>query len=317
MEGGFTRGMGKGKRLLGAVGLILLLLCLLPLIVSDYHVSVVLDLMMWIALTVSWIILSGYTGYISLGHSAFFGVGAYLMAITWTHIPYGLGVILAGLLSAAFAFVIGFPFLRVRGPYFVILTLGLTEFTKYLFINLEIKLGGTVGRILMMTPSLHTLYYSILVVTTMATAAAYFVKNSRFGTGLFSIKEDEDAANAIGIDTSLYKWLAFGIGASFPGMVGAILALRRSYIDPYTVFSPIVSFQVIVMAFVGGLEDVEGAIVGAVILTLVSEALWARYPYTYMIILGFIMIFIVRFMPLGLVFPIKHRLLRRRADKGR
>ena len=309
--------MGKERRLIGAIGLILLFLCLLPLMASDYHVSVFLDLMMWIALTESWIILSGYTGYISLGHSAFFGLGAYLMAITWTHIPYGLGVILAGLLSTAFAFAIGFPFLRVRGPYFVILTLGLTEFTKFLFINLEIKLGGTVGRILMMTPGLHTLYYSILVVTAIATITAYFVKNSRFGTGLFSIKEDEDAANAMGINTSLYKWLAFGISASFPGMVGAILALRRSYIDPYTVFSPIVSFQVIVMAFVGGLEDVEGAVVGAVILTLISEALWARYPYTYMIILGIVMIFIVKFMPLGLVFPIKRRILMRRKAKDR
>jgi len=265
---------------------------------------------MWIALTESWIILSGYTGYISLGHSAFYGLGAYLMAMTWTQIPYVFAVILAGMFSAAFAFAIGFPFLRVRGPYFVILTLGLTEITKYIFINLEIKLGGTVGRILMMTPGLHTLYYSILVVTVMATATAYFVKNSRFGTGLFSIKEDEEAASALGINTSFYKWLAFGISASFPGMVGAVLALRRSYIDPYTVFSPIVSFQVIVMAFLGGLENVEGAIVGAVILTLISEALWARYPYTYMIILGIVVILIVKFMPLGLVSPIKSRLIK-------
>jgi len=302
--------MGRRKRLLGAVGLVLIFLCLWPLLASDYYVSVFLDLLMWIALTESWIILSGYTGYISLGHAAFYGLGAYLMAMTWTQIPYVFAVILAGMFSAGFAFAIGFPFLRVRGPYFVILTLGLTEITKYIFINLEIKLGGTVGRILMMTPGLHTLYYSILVVTIMATATAYFVKNSRFGTGLFSIKEDEDAASALGINTSFYKWLAFGISASFPGMVGAVLALRRSYIDPYTVFSPIVSFQVIVMAFLGGLEDVEGAIVGAVILTLISEALWARYPYTYMIILGTVVILIVKFMPLGLVPPIKSRLIK-------
>ncbi|MBW1921825.1 MAG: branched-chain amino acid ABC transporter permease, partial [Deltaproteobacteria bacterium] len=135
-------------------------------------------------------------------------------------------------------------------------------------------------------------------------------KNSRFGIGLFSIKEEEDAANSLGINTSIYKWLAFGISAFFPGMVGAILALRRSYIDPYTVFSPAVSFQVIVMAFLGGFEDVEGALLGAVVLTLVSEALWAQYPYYYMIILGAIVIFIVKFMPLGVLHPIKQRLLK-------
>jgi branched-chain amino acid transport system permease protein len=304
--------MGKGKPFAGAVGLALICLCLLPLTASDYYVSILLDLLMWIALTESWIILSGFAGYISLGHSAFFGLGAYLMAMTWTQIPYILAIILAGLFSSGFAFAIGFPFLRVRGPYFVILTLGLTEITKYIFINLEIKLGGTVGRILMVTPGLHTLYYSILVVTVMASSTAYFVKNSRFGMGLFSIKGDEEAASALGINTSFYKWLAFGISASFPGMVGAILALRRSYIDPYTVFNPMVSFQVIVMALLGGAEDIEGAMLGAVMLTLISEALWVRYPYYYMIILGITMILIVKFMPLGVLFPFKQWFLERR-----
>jgi len=270
-----------------------------------------LDLLMWISLTESWIILSGYTGYISLGHSAFFGLGAYFMALTWMKLPYSLSVMLAGLSCAGFAFLIGFPFLRVRGPYFVILTLGLTEITKFIFINLEIKLGGTVGRILMMTPELETLYYSILVVFVLVTITAYFIKYSRFGAGLFSIKEDEDAANSLGVNTSFYKWLAFGISAIFPGMVGAILALRRSYIDPYTVFSPSVSFQVIVMAFLGGIEGIEGAIVGAIVLTLLSEALWANYPYYYMIILGIVMIILVKFLPMGIVHPIKAKLFTR------
>ncbi len=292
----------------GASLTVVLCLSLLPLTASDYLVSVFLDVLMWIALTQSWIILSGFTGYISLGHSAFFGLGGYVMAMTFTQVPYLLGIIIAGMLSAAFAFVIGFPFLRVRGPYFVILTLGLTELTKHIFINLEIKLGGTVGRIIMGAPDLHTLYYLVLIVSILATLTAFFIKNSRFGIGLFSIKENEDAANALGINTSFYKWLAFGISAFFPGMIGAILALRRSYIDPYTVFSLTVSFQVIVMAFLGGIEDIEGAMIGAVILTLISEALWARYPYYYMIILGIIMILLVKFLPLGIIHPIKRRI---------
>ena len=293
----------------GAVLVVAVCLFLMPLTVSDYWVSVLLDMLMWIALTESWIILSGYTGYISLGHSAFFGLGGYMMAMTFMQIPYLLGIVLAGLTSAAFAFAIGFPFLRVKGPYFVILTLGLTELTKHIFINLEIKLGGTVGRIIMGAPGLHTLYYLVLIVAILSTATAFFVKNSRFGIGLFSIKDNEEAASALGINTSLYKWLAFGISALFPGMIGAILALRRSYIDPYTVFSLTVSFQVIVMAFLGGLEDVEGAVVGAVVLTIISELLWARYPYYYMIILGIVIILLVKFLPLGVIFPIKQRIL--------
>lgn len=307
--------MRSNKYLATVPALVVLGICLLPLATSDYHVSVVLDILMWIALTESWIILSGYTGYISLGHSAFFGIGAYLMAMTVSSLPFGLVVVMAGGLSSAFAFAIGLPFLRIRGPYFVILTLGLTELTKYVFVNMEIKLGGTVGRVIMVAPDLLVLYYCMLVLAIATTAAAYFAKNSRFGVALFSIKEDEDAANALGVNTSFYKWMAFGISAAIPGMVGALLALRRSYIDPYTAFSPMISFQVIVMAFLGGVEGVEGAMIGAILLTLVSEILWAQYPYHYMIILGTIMILIVKFMPQGIFFPIKQRLLAKAATK--
>jgi len=297
----------------GCLFLILLCLFLLPYVASDYYISFFLDLLMWIALTVSWIILSGYSGYISLAHSAFFGLGAYLMALAWSHLPYLLIVFLAGMLSAGFALAIGLPFLKVRGPYFVILTLGLTEFVKFVFVNLEIELGGTVGRLLMLTASLTSLYYCLLIVSLASVVTADLIKRSKFGVALLSIKEDEDTANSVGINTSLYKWLAFGISSFFPGMVGAILALRQSYIDPYTVFSPVVSFQVVVMAFLGGVEEVNGAILGAVMLTLLSEALWAGYPYTYLIILGVIVILVVRFMPLGLFHYV--RLMLKRKEK--
>ena len=293
------------------LGSIVLVLCILPVAASDYVLSLVLNVLMWVALTESWIILSGYTGYISLGHSAFYGLGAYMMAMAVMHLPCALVVVMAGFLSAAFAFAIGLPFLRIRGPYFVILTLGLTELMKYIFVNLEIKLGGTVGRVIMTAPGLVVLYYFILAITALATLAAYFAKNSRFGTALLSIKEDEDAANALGVNTSMYKLLAFGLSSAFPGMIGAVIALRLSYIDPYSVFNPMVSFQVIVMASLGGIAGFEGGIVGAVILTLVSEALWARYPYHYMIILGVIMILIAKFMPQGLFHPVERWLLKR------
>ena len=280
-------------------------LIIAPHIIDDYHLSLLLDLFMWISLTSSWIILSGYTGYISLAHSAFYGIGAYFMAMSWLQIPYVLAIVLGGLLAAGFAMMIGYPFLRVRGPYFVILTLGLTELTKYIFINMEIRLGGTVGRILMSAPSLNILYYSMLIVLIASILTAFLIKQSRFGVALFSIKEDEEAAVSLGVNAAFYKWLAFGISAFFPGMVGAILALRRSYIDPYTSFDLSISFQVIVMAFLGGIAGIEGAIVGAVVLTLISEYLWAHYPYFYMILLGFIMVFIVKFMPNGIVFSMR------------
>lgn len=291
-----------------------LILALMPRWTSDYHVSVLLDVLMWVALTESWIILSGYSGYISLGHAAFFGLGAYFMAMTWPKLPFLLGIVIGGVLSSVFALVIGLIVFRVRGPYFVILTLGLTEFILHVVVNLEIKLGGTVGRILMAAPDLTTLYHAMLAVSAAAVVTAYLVKNSRFGAGLFSLKEDEEAASALGVNTTLHKWAAYVISAFFPGVVGAIMALRHSYIDPYNAFDPMVSFQVIVMAFLGGMEEVEGAIGGAVLLTLVSEALWASYPYYYMIMIGMIMIVTVKFMPLGLAAPFKGRLRARPAE---
>jgi branched-chain amino acid transport system permease protein len=285
----------------GCLFLILLCFFLLPYVASDYYIALFFNVLMWIALTVSWVILSGYSGYISLAHSAFFGLGAYFMALTWSYLPYLLIIFLAGVLSGGFALAIGLPFLKVRGPYFVILTLGLTEFVKFIFVNLEIKLGGTVGRVLIQTPSLISLYYCLLIVSLASIVTAIWIKRSKFGVALLSIKEDEDTANSVGINTTLYKLLAFGISSFTPGMVGAILALRHSYIDPYTVFSPIISFQVIVMAFLGGVEKVHSAILGVVMLTFLSEALWVRYPHAYLIILGVIVIIVVKFMPLGML----------------
>lgn len=296
--------MRRGVLSLGFIP-VLLATGTLPLYGSDYLVSIGLNVLMWVALTESWIILSGYAGYISLGHAAFYGIGGYVMAISWQGVPFLVAVLLGGLASLAVALVIGFPCLRVRGPYFVILTLGLSEFIKYLFINWEVNVKGTVGRLLMGAPPIHTLYYSIMVIALVTVAVAYMIRRSRFGLALFSIKDNEDAAESLGINTSLYKWLAFGVSAFFPGLVGAIMALRSTYIDPYTVFDPFVSFQVIIMAFLGGYEDVAGPLLGALILTLVSEVLWARYPYYYTIILGVILILIIKFLPSGLIAPLK------------
>lgn len=300
-------------RNLGFVGffLIVLGLSLVPLFFSDYIVSVLLNILMWAALTESWIILSGYTGYISLGHAAFFGIGAYLMALYWQSLPFPALVIFGGVASAGVAMAVGFPCLRVRGPYFVILTLGLSEFAKYLFINWEVNITGTVGRVLIGVPGIGTFYYSMLIIAIIATLAAYLVKKSRFGMGLISIRENEEAAEALGINTSLYKWLAFGLSSFLAGLVGAVMAPRWTYIDPYTVFDLIVSFQVIVIAFVGGTEDVSGPLLGAVIMTLLSEVLWARYPYYYLIILGVALILIVKFLPAGVFAPVKKLALKK------
>ena len=137
------------------------LLAAVPLYGSDYITGVALTLLMWLALTQSWVVFSAMTGYISLGHAVFFGAGAYVMVLTFGVLPFWISVIVAGAASGVLALLVGYPCLRVRGPYFVILTFGLAELVKYIVINVEAALGKF-GRLLMGAPSLDQLFWVIL-----------------------------------------------------------------------------------------------------------------------------------------------------------
>ncbi len=280
---------------------ILAILVTLPLYASGYYISVLISILMWAILAVSWIIFSGYSGYISLAVAAFFGIGAYITVIFWTVLPFPLIIILGGLASMFFALLIGFPFLRIRGPYFIILTLGLSQLVKHIFELYEVHIRGEVGTILLGAPSSEVFYYSLLIIAIAVMATAYFVKNSKFGLALFSIKGNEEAAEAMGVDTTRYKLLAFGLSSLFMGFAGAVMALRWTYIDPGVAFNPLISFQVTIMAILGGVEDYRGPVIGAAALTLISEAFGIRYPYHYMALLGVTLILLIKFLPMGLL----------------
>ncbi|MCC7167082.1 MAG: branched-chain amino acid ABC transporter permease [Rhodospirillales bacterium] len=251
----------------------------LPQLGSDYLIGLGITLLMWIALAESWIVLSGMTGYVSFGHAVFYGLGAYVMVVCWNDLPGWAGFLAAGLAAGLFALAIGYPVLRVRGPYFVILTYGLAELVKFLVINTEAALGKF-GRLVFGAPPLATLYYLML--------------------GLAAIREDETAAENAGVPVARLKLIAFALSAAIPGMVGAVMALRSSYFEPLQAFSPTVSFNIVAMAVIGGGDDAPGPILGALFLVLLSELLWAHLPEVYMIILGLLVIGFVLFAPEGL-----------------
>ena len=144
------------------------LLATLPRLGSDYATGIALNVAMWIALVESWSVLSALTGYISLGHVAFYGLGAYIVVLGWDHLPLYATIPLAGVVAAAFAMVIGAPVLRVRGPYFVVLTFGISELLKYSVLAYETA-SGVASRILFNAPQLETIYYMLLA---LAVAAA-------------------------------------------------------------------------------------------------------------------------------------------------
>jgi branched-chain amino acid transport system permease protein len=274
-------------------------MAVLPLMGGDYYLGIGFQLLMWIALTQSWVLLSGFTGYISLGHAVFYGLGGYLTVLTWHIVPLPLAIPLSGLAAALFAGLIGYPVMRVRGPYFVILTFGLAELVKYIVINVEAALGKF-GRLMMGAPGLSTLYAVMLALAVAATLLVVLVGRSRFGAGLRAIREDEPAAETVGVPTARYKLAAYALSAAIPGMVGGLVALRTSYFEPQQIFSPTLSFTIVTMAMIGGSDRARGPIMGALFLVLLSELLWANLAELYMIILGLLLIGFVLFAPSGI-----------------
>lgn len=277
----------------------------LPLVAGDYFVGVGLSLMMYVALTQSWTVLSGMTGYVSLGHVVFYGLGAYVAVLIWGELPLPAIVGLAALGAFVLATLIGLPALRVRGPYFVILSFGLAELVKYIVIVIEGRLGKF-SRVIFGAPGLTTLFYIMLGLAIAATLMTFLVRRSRFGQGLLALRENEEAAETLGVPTVRFKLLAFALSALIPGAVGSVMVLRQTYFEPAQIFDPVISFSIVTMAVVGGSDDVKGPLLGATGFILLSELLWASAPQLYMVILGVLLITFVLFAPHGLsgaLFP--------------
>jgi branched-chain amino acid transport system permease protein len=270
----------------------------LPWWAGDYWVGFGITLLTAIALTQSWSILSSLSGYVSLGHVVFYGLGSYVIVTTWGTLPILLSIPLAALAAAGFAFFIGLPVLRVRGPYFVILTFGLAELVKYGVVAIDAA-QGKASRLILGTPDIGTLFLLMLALAALATVLAWGARVTRLGHGLRALREDEDAAATLGVPVTRYKLIAYVLSAAVPGAVGAVMALRSTYFDPIQAFDPMVSFSMITMAIIGGSDDLRGPLVGAILLGVLSETLWTHAPQLYMIILGVLLIVFVLFVPDG------------------
>jgi branched-chain amino acid transport system permease protein len=211
-----------------------------------------------------------------------------------------VAVLGAGVVAALFAAVVGLPVLRVRGPYFVILTFGLAELVKYSIMAIE-SASGVASRILFGAPDLIVIYFAMYALALAAVFLLTWVSGARFGHGLRSLREDEEAAETLGVPVTRYKLIAFVLSAAIPGMVGAVMALRSTYFVVGQVFDPMISVTVIAMALLGGGDTAKGSLLGVIFLALLSELLWAHAPLLYMIILGLILVVFVLLVPDGLM----------------
>jgi branched-chain amino acid transport system permease protein len=198
------------------------------------------------------------------------------------------------------------PILRLKGHYFAIATLGVAETMREIVYNLKITGGGT-GLTMPITKSPLPFFYLMLGILVAATAVNWWLSASRFGYGLIAIREDEDAAAAMGINTALYKTIAFAMSGGFAGLVGGVFAYWITFIDPEGVFKVITTIQMIIMAVFGGMGTVVGPLLGALVLTSISEVLSTQLVSLAELFNGVIVILVVLFMPKGLAEVIRNR----------
>ena len=299
------------RRHLGTVGigaLSALALAVSPGVLSPFLVQFLINLFMLAALAESWNIIGGFAGYASFGNVAFFGIGAYTTAVLLTAAswPFALALPAGGLLSLTFAALVGMPILRLKGHYFGIATLGVAETTREIVYNLKVTGGGT-GLTLPIMKSPLPFFYLMLGILIAATAMNWWLSASRFGYGLAAIREDEDAAAAMGIDTARYKTIAFAMSGGLAGLAGGVFAYWITFIDPDAVFRVLITIQMIIMAVFGGMGTVLGPLLGALVLTSVSEFLATQLVSLAELFNGVIVILVVLFMPKGLAEVIRTR----------
>jgi branched-chain amino acid transport system permease protein len=299
---------------LAVLGVALIALAAYPLVGTGYGVRSTLQIFMWIALAGSWNLISGLTGYVSFGHVAFFGAGAYTGAILITTAGWSwpLAAMAGGVGAVVLALLIGYPCLRLKGPYFAIAMLGLNEVLRALVSYFEGLTGGGNGLSLPTLDATRHIYYVMGVLAVAVTGGTYLIITSRFGLRLMTIREDEVAAEAMGIDTFHHKLAAFLLSAVGPGIAGALTARDQGYIEPISVFPLAVTVTMIVMVLFGGKGTVWGPVLGAVVLFVAQELVWAHYPYVHPLLFGAIIVTVVLLMPRGILglLQLKYRLPR-------
>lgn len=276
-------------------------LAVLPWILNAYLVSLLLTCLMYVTLAVAWVMFSGPSRYLSLATTAFFGIGAYCTAWGLDSLPWPLLIAAGAATAGAFALLVGVFVLKLRGSYFAVLTFGLSELAMHLVSHGERSLSGTVGRVLLQPPSQIAIYYAMLGLAAAAIVCCARLWRGPLGYALRGIGADEDRTATLGVNPLAVKLTGFALSAAFAGATGAVMAGRWTYLDPHTVFNPLIGFQTVLIVMVGGASRIQGAVIGAVIFSLLSEFLRLRFPYLYMILLGVLLIVSVLYLPDGLI----------------
>lgn len=299
--------------MLGA--LVLAALAFLPSLDQGYYLSLTLNIVMYVVLCTAWTLFSGPTHYISLATAAFFGVGTYTVALGLDLLPFPLLVLLAALFGGLLAALVGLMTLKLSGIYFVIFTLGLAELVRQVITWLQTKFGSAIGLYVLTDFREAHIYWMLLALAVLVYLTGWLVNRSRLGFAMRIIGDDETVARHVGIDTARAKILLFMISGAFIGVVGAILAPRFSYVQPPSAFSPMISFQVVIMALLGGTKRLWGPLVGVVPFTILFDQVTAYFPNHTSLVIGIAFMAIVYLVPTGIVGRIEEAIARARAAR--
>ena len=273
-----------------------------PYLGSEYALSFTIQLLVFTILAYSWNLIGGYAGYTHFGQVCFFGLGGYTGALLIKGgMAWYFAVPLAAVAGVLLAIPLGAAMLRLKGPYFAIGMFGLARVLESLVLGFDSVTQGGTGLYLVPLSDLKPVYFSLVGLALLMMLGTWRLDNSRLGLKLLAIREDEQAADALGVRTTRLKIGTFVVSAIAPAAVGALYAVYLGFIDPPTAVSPVLELTTIAIVLLGGMGTVLGPLVGAVVLSVVNELLWARFPEYYLAIVGMLILLAVLYMPRGIV----------------
>ncbi|MGO9699117.1 MAG: branched-chain amino acid ABC transporter permease [Xanthobacteraceae bacterium] len=295
---GFGITLREGRTLL-ASALLFVAAGFVPLVFGGYVLQVTISIVMYTAFATSWLLFSGPTNYIALSTAAFFGIGMYVTAGGIDLVPYPVLILASGVAGAAMAAVVGLATLRVSGVYFVIFSLGLAELVRQFMTWGQHVFGTMSGLYVTIERSEPMYYWQLLLLTAVIFLVGWWIGRSRLGFALRIIGNDELVAVHCGINTARAKVVLFVISSMFASVAGALIAPRWGYVEPVVAFNPFLSFQVVIMALLGGTHRLWGPLLGVIPFTLMWEAISIEFPDQTTLLLGVCFLLIVYVIPNG------------------
>jgi len=273
------------------------------LLPSPNFVRLLFTTFLWVTASIAWNLLGGFAGQVSFGFAVFYGMGAYATALLMNAGVHPIPAFMASAVTAALvSLIVGVPAFRLRGPYFAIATIGISEAVRVVMTNLRFTGGASGYRIVEHRPFRQLEhYYSALLLAAIAFAISALLVHAKFGLGLQAIRQDEDAAADLGVNPYTYKLAVHALAAALTGIAGGVFARYAAFIHPGGVFGFHTSVHILLMPVIGGIGTVWGPVLGGFVFGIVEEEIVASFPQVHLLIYGTLLILIILFEPGGIL----------------